>query len=1063
MRTQSRWRRWFTTVACALLVTPAAGLAQQAATVTGRVTSDAGAPLQGVSVSVAQLGAGSYTGEDGRYSFIVPAARVQGQDVTLSARRLGYQPANATITLAAGTITQDFTLASAPTQLEGIVVTALGIEREKRALGVAAQSVQGEELTAARETNIVNALSGKVSGVHITNAGPQGGSSRIVIRGANSIAGNNQPLFIVDGVPVDNAAPTNDGFGRGSGDGYDYGNAVQDVNPNDIESISVLKGPNAAALYGSRAANGAIIITTKSGRAASGIGLTVTQNVSFETPLRLPDYQNEFGQGSGGQFSFRDGYGNGVNDGTDESWGPPLDGRMIPQFFSNGQPAPWVPAPNNVRDFFETGRTLTTNVALAGQNERANVRLSFTNMDQQGMFPGNELKRINTSLSGGASLTDRLGADGAVHYIRATGDNRPGTGYSPDNAMQQFIWFGRQVDTRLLKNYTNEDGGQFNWNYNYHNNPYWLAHANWNSDQRDRVIGTGSVNYQLTSWLNASARAGTDWYRDFRKRTWAVGTLDFPKGGFEEDEIFRQETNAEFLFTANRDLLSELGMTVNFGGNRRMNTYQFTNEGTSQLVAPGVYNIGNSAIPPVIESFESEKRINSLYGSAQFAYNNYFFVDVTGRNDWSSTLPADNNSYFYPSVSTSLIFTDIVPQLRSNALSYGKLRGSWTKVGNDADPYQLAAVYTAVQPFGNIPLYAVPNTIPNATLKPEETAAWEVGTELRFWDRATLDFTYYDKRTSNQILGAQISGATGFTNIVLNAGEITNKGVELLLDATPVRLANGFEWGVTLNYARNRSQVAELYGDLQTVVLGSYWSMTIEARKGEPYGAFYGNPYLRDSQGRLILNNGRPVVDAQKRVLGNYNPDWTGGVMNTFRYRNVDFSFLFDIKQGGDLYSTSNQWGRYAGVLAETVIGRQDLNGDGQPDGLLIEGVNYRTPAPGCTAGNDCFTDGSANTTRTAAEAYQHSLWRIHEEWIYDASYIKLREMKLGYTVPGNFAARMGLSAMNLSLVGRNLWLSTDVPHIDPETAFSAGNVQGLEFGQLPSARSIGFNITVTP
>jgi TonB-linked SusC/RagA family outer membrane protein len=1040
--------------ACALAGLPALAQAQQSTVVTGRVTGDAGDPIQGVSVGVPQVGAGGLTNEQGEYSFTIPVADASGT-ARLVARRIGYSPYTADITLSGGTVRHDITLERTISQLEQVVTTALGIEQERRAVGVAVQEVSGEDISAARETNLVNALSGKVSGVAVTNAGPQGGSSRIVIRGANSIAGNNQPLFIIDGVPVDNSAPentlseTDDRVGYG---GVDYGNAVQDINPNDIESISVLKGPNAAALYGSRAANGAIIITTKSGKGRDGYGVTVTQNLTFESPLRLPDYQNEYGQGSRGLFAYKNGRGGGTNDGVDESWGPRLDGRLIPQFFSpvideatgDRQPLPWVPAPDNVENFFETGRTSTTNLAFAGSTDRTNTRISGTYMNQNGIYPGNVLERLTAQINGGARLTDKLSADASVQYTNADANNRPGTGYDGNNVMQQFIWFGRQVNTDLLRNYETEDGTPYNWNRNYHNNPYWIALKNDNMDSRDRIIGSANMRYQFNPWLTGSVRAGTDWYRDWRKRTYANGTIDWPDGAFGEDLLFNQESNAEFLMTATPSLLETLGLTLNLGGNVRNEVFRRNNEGAEQLIVPNVFNIGNSAVTPTVDAYEEEKRVNSLYGSAQFAYNNYFFVDVTGRNDWSSTLPEENNSYFYPSVSSSLVFTDLFPAASMNdLLSYGKVRASWTRVGNDAEPFQTVAVFSSSTPFGSIPRYAVPNTIANSTLKPEETTAWETGLELRFLDeRLVLDATYYNKETDNQILATPISAASGFTNQVLNAGKISNKGIELMLDATPVRLDNGFSWNAILNFARNRSMVEDLYGDIETVSLNGigYWALTVEARKGEPYGALFGNPYLRNEAGQLILDGGLPQADPQKRVLGHYTPDWTAGLTNVFRFGNADFSFMFDMKQGGELFSVTHMFGRYAGVLEETLVGRED--------GLLIEGVN---------------ADGTPNTTRVSAQDYGYSFYGIHEANIFDASYVKLREVKLGYSLSPNLAARLGAQDAYISLVGRNLWLSTDVPHIDPETAFTAGNAQGLEFGQFPSVRSFGFNITVTP
>lgn len=1013
------------------------GQAQQGVAVTGQVTSDAGAPLRGVTVFVQGTSIGAVTDDAGRYRFTIPGPAAAARTVTISARRIGYTARAWPVVLSAPSITQNFSLAVVPNQLEGVVVTALGLERDKRSIGTSVQNLKGDEISQAKETNIVNSLAGKVSGVTITNSGSQGGSSRLVIRGANSIAGNNQPLFIVDGIPVSNqvvGAPG--GYG-----GVDYGNAIQDLNANDIENISVLKGPNAAALYGSRAANGAVVITTKTGkRTPRGFGVTASSNFSMETPLRLPSYQNEYGQGSGGEFEYVDGAGGGTNDGTDESWGPKFDGKPRAQFFGVG---PWVAAPDNVRNFFETGRSMTNSVALSATGDRANARLSFTNEDIKGLAPGMSLKKIATALNAGAELGTRFTAAGSIQYIKNNGFNRNGTGYDNGNFMQQFVWFGRQVDVSRLKDPRKDaDGNQINWNHNYHDNPYWIQLESGNRDQRDRIMGVGSLEFRPNSWLTGTVRSGTDWFRDYRKLNRAYGLVESPFGGFDENNIFTQETNTEGLLTAKRGVGQRMAVTASLGGNIRKAQYRNNQVGVDALVIPGIYNVGNAQNTPFVNAYEEQKKVNSLYGMAQLAFNDYFFIDVTGRNDWSSTLPTESNSYFYPSVSSSFVFTDALPRLSGRFLQYGKLRASVAKVGNDALPYQLQSTYAAQTPFDGAPRFAVPNNLANANLKPEETKAFEVGTELSFLDnRLGVDLTYYNKATTNQILAAQISGASGYTSKALNAGKISNKGIETLITVTPIRTANGFEWTSSLNYARNRSRVEELNADLQTVVLGTYWSLTVEARKGEPYGALYGNPFLRDKDGNIVVSaSGRPMRDPQKRVLGHYTPDWTAGLTNSLKFKNLDLSFLLDKHQGGSVFSVTNMFGRYSGVLEETLVGRDT--------GIVVKGV---------------LANGTPNTKRISAETYNHSLYGTHEAHVFDASYLKLRELKLGFTMPGGMVNRLGLSKVYMALVGRNLWLSAKVPHIDPETAFSSGNAQGLEHGQFPSQRSIGLNFAITP
>lgn len=1076
----------FTLAVLSLALAPVVASAQ-GTTVSGRVTAEGEAPVVGASVSIPSMNLGALTNSEGRYSFVVPAARATGQQVTVTARRLGFQPQSATITLTGASISQDFVLATAATQLEGIVVTALGIEKSKKALGVAQQTVDSSALTNnARSTNLVSSLSGKVAGISVTSASTQGGSARVVIRGATSINGNNQPLFVVDGIPIDNSSFAGATQQRGYG-GYDYGNTAQDLNPDDIASVSVLKGPNAAALYGARAANGAIVITTKSGRGAGGFNITASTNLTFDTPLRLPEYQNTWGQGYLGDvcdvwnrggthftegaapagfdyatcgFSYVDGNYGGENDGVDESWGPRLDGTPRSQFSLTEAGAaevrPWIAHPDNVKNFFETGRTITTNGSAQGSNERANFRLSLTRQDVDGIVPANTLNRTTAALNAGAQINDRLSTNGSIQYIQNQGNNRPGTGYDESNPMMGFVWFGRQVDVDALRtNFRDQNGQHISWNYSYHSNPYWNAFMNSNRDQRDRVMGVASATYKFTDWLDATVRSGTDFYRNFSNYNFAAGWIGggfdggtYVDGGFQEATRFSQETNTDFLINARHNLLQDLGLSVNLGGNRRVNRFRMNGFGTDQLVIPGVYNIGNSAKQVIPYESVSEKRINSLYGQAEFAYRDLAFVTVTGRNDWSSTLPQNNNSYFYPSIAGSFVFTEAFPELTfGGLLGYGKLRGGWSRVGNDADPYQLAVTFAALNQFGDASRFTVPNDLLNPTLKPENTDAWEVGAEMQWLEnRVGLDFSYYTKKTSNQILKADISKASGFNTGLVNAGVISNRGIEAQLNLVPVRSQNGdFEWNMAVNYGRNRSKVDELYGDLQTVALGpTHWYLSVEARKGYPYGAMFGVGFRRDSTtGEILTYNGLPRAQpsSQKRVLGTYTPDWTGGVNNNFRWKGVDFGFLVDTRQGGSIYSTGNMWGSYAGILKTTEF---------RPDtGIVVKGIDAATGLP--------------NTTHVRAEDYWHSLYNIQEAWIYDASFVKLREARLGFNVPENVTRMANLNNARISIVGRNLALWTDAPNIDPESAFSSTNMQGIEMGQMPTTRSVGFQLSVTP
>jgi TonB-linked SusC/RagA family outer membrane protein len=1065
-----RFRQLIALVIAAAL-TPIALVAQENATVSGRVTNAQGQPESAVLVRIESLNVGATSGADGTYRIVIPGARVRaGQSVQVVASRQGLASVTRSVTLSPGAnVTQDFPMAASAILLEGMVVTALGITREERSVSTSVSSIDGSSLTAVPQTNLVSALTGQASGVQVTTAGPQGGSARVVIRGSNSLTGNNQPLFVVDGVPIDNSAPRLYG-GIAGGTNYsniDYGNAAGDINPNDIESITVLKGPNAAALYGSRAANGAIIITTRSGRATGrGLGISVSSSVTREDPLRLPSYQNEYGQGCEGWFEYVDGNYGGDCDGTDESWGPKLDGRVINQWFGMG---PWVPAPNNVRDFWENGLTQSYNVALTGSSERANMRISLSHLNQDGMGPGLNIDQTTASLNGGASLSDRLRVNTSVQYITRDGRNRYGGGYEGDNPMLQFIWYGRQVDMGQLRQaYRDNPGQMVNWNYSYHSNPYWITLENSNWDNRDRIIGNVSATYELNNWLSATGTTGTDWFRDGRLRTWAGGTIGLDHvgsvGTFARDEIYNQIRNHNILITADRDLTSQFSLNALVGAERRDETGNRTEVFVPELNTPRLYSVSNAALLPQTNDFRSRKRVNSLLGQTTFGFRDFLFVDATARNDWSSTLPQGNNSYFYRSVSGSFIFTDAFPSFLSSALSYGKVRASWARVGNDAAPYQLAVTHAWLQPFGAVPGYATGNLIPNPNLRPEETTAIELGTELRFLnDRAGIDVTYYDRESRDQIVQVQVSPASGYTHRLVNAGVMTNRGLDIGLNLSPLRLANGFEWDMRANYNRNRNRVESLPEGVESLTLGTFWGVSVQARVGEPYGALFGGTIARDSAtGLPLLYDGYPeYTPGPTGVIGNYNPDWIGSLTNTFRFRNVSLNLLVDGRKGGDIFSVTNMFGRYAGVLEETAAGRCYDASWGNPQGGM----------PACTAsgagmtvrGVDRTTGEVKTWTNINPNYYWPGWYGVHEMHVDDGSFVKLREATFGYTMPGSMTRRMGISGLNLALTGRNLWMWSKAKQIDPETAFDASNAQGFEFGQLPTARSVGFNITVTP
>lgn len=1046
---RSTLRRLLAGVAVSVLgASPSTLRAQQATTVSGVVTNEAGAPIEGASVLIPSAGIGSNTKADGHFSFLVPAGRASGT-VTLLARRLGFQPKTVSISLAAGNVVQNFQLSAVANQLEGVVISALGIAREKSQLGTAQQQITSDALNTTRDPNVLNQLEGKVSGVNITGAGIQGGSTNITVRGYTSINGSNEPLFIVDGVPVSNKDHGGNPTGGGAGNytnGMDLGSAIQDLNPDDIESLNVLKGPNAAAIYGSRAANGAIVITTKKGR-TGGVGMAVSSSVTFDRPSILPTYQNMYGQGSSGQFKFVDGAGGGINDGADQSYGPKLDGRLIDQF--TGKQQPWIAHPDNVQSFFNTGRTYTSNVALTGGTDKANARVSLGGENVEGIVPNNALRRISSLISGQLKLSDRFSTNASLNYVRNTGLNRPGVGYST-SILEQFVWFGRQVDVEALRHYLDANGNQFNWNYNYHNNPFWLQYANPERDTRDRLVATGSATYQVTDWLNATLRSGTDTYRYNIDQDFAAGNQNYAdpsyNGAFAFTNIVENENNTDLLLNASRELTSRISANVTAGGNRRLANYNTSQIATTGITVPGVYNPSNAAVTPTITQYTQNRAINSVYGSAAFTWDGWWTVEGTARNDWSSTLPQSGNSYFYPSVNTSVVLTDALPSLKSSVLDYAKLRGSIARVGADASPYQLRTTFQGgSNKFGSLPVYTLNDTLANAGLRPEETTSSEVGVELGFLGgRVTADASVYEKYTNDQIINLAVSNTSGYSYKAVNAGKIDNKGFEALLDVAAYR-GRDLKWNSTLNVSTNRGRVVSLAPGLQTIVLGTTWNMTEEARAGEPYGTIRGYTIKKDAAGNWLLKDGLPQAGPFS-VLGNVQPKWVGGWNNNVHYKQFTVNALLDVHVGGKFFSVTNMFGENTGVLSNTLQGRE---ADWDKPGIVVHGIDEVT--------------GKANTDTVTSEQYFQSFFRLHERYVYDDSYVKFRELRVSMDLSPAVARRFYASSASVSLSGRNLFTWTRVPNVDPEFSYTSGNFNGAEFATLPNPRSIGFDVRITP
>ncbi|WP_184547942.1 SusC/RagA family TonB-linked outer membrane protein [Mucilaginibacter sp. FT3.2] len=1037
-------------------------VAAQSVKISGVVTAKAdGLPLPGVSILVKGTNTGAQTDVDGKFTI-----NANVNDV-LKVTYVGFTTREIAIKQNENNL--QIVLQNAPNSLNEVVVTALNISKDKKSLGYAVQGLKSKDISEAKETNLVNALAGKIAGVQVTNSQGDMGSSRIIIRGETSIAGNNQPLFVVDGIIVDNSQFL------GTNGSRDFSNAIADLNSEDIESVTVLKGPNAAALYGSRAAAGVILIKTKTGKGSKGLGINVNSNTSFSNVQLLPTYQNQYGQGSNGKFSYVDGKGGGVNDGVDESWGPALDGSLIPQFNSNGVAVPFIAHPDNVKNFFQTGVTTNNGVALTGSNDKADYRLSYNNLHQTGIIPNTSQGRNSFLLNSTFRLSPKLTVTTIANYIKDDADNLPGAGGKrATSTMLQFTWFGRQVDISQLKNYKDANGNTFNWNNSYYSNPYWLAYENTVGQHKNHLIGSVELNYKIINGLSANFRAGTDYYTDRRKIKVAYGTNGTPFGSYEEDAYNVNETNTEGRLQYTKKLNSDFSLDVLGGGNISTILNEENDQIAPKLAVAGLYTLSNSRDPLVSSNYYGKLKTYSYFTSVQLGYKNYAFINATARNDWSSTLPKANLAYFYPSVNGSLVLSEAL-DIKSNVLTYLKLRGGWSKVGKATTPYQLINTYNFTAPLGTNPQQNLNSIDLNPNLKPETTTSSEAGFEIGFFqDRLHLDASVYNTNSINQILNVDVSPSTGYSQKLINGGSINNKGLEVQLGITPIK-SREFTWDINTNYSLNRSKVISLYpqGNLQTFVLGSDRTVQVLAAVGQPYGTLYGNAYQRNSSGQIIVAaNGTPVINPTKQYLGKFTPKWLGSINNSFSYKGVNLSFLVDARFGGSIYSNTNRTGTYTGVLASTLPGRGAANGGLSyyypGNNTSATAVQATTAPAGETVYHDGMifkgvkADGTANTTILPAQSYYKGFTNVDEAFVYDASYIKLREVKLGYTFPSRWVKSVGLQAATLSLVGRNLWIiHKNVPNIDPETAFNSGNGQGLEDLTLPTVRNIGFNINL--
>lgn len=1046
-------------------------------TLTGTIT-DGTEPLIGATVLVKGTTKGTITDFDGKFELDAPE-----EAETLVFTYTGYETMEMDI---GSQTTFEIVMKETNITLGEVVVTALGVEREKKALGYAVQDVDASDLAKARSTNVVNGLSGRVAGIQITSAGTPGGGSQVTIRGNSSILGNNQPLYVIDGVPMegDFAPPVSD-----AAENNVYGGGISEISPDNIESVTVLKGANAAALYGSRAANGVILITTKTG-AGGGDGLSVDYSGGYtmETPLVVPEFQDIYGGGNGYVSWYADGRNGGITDpaaieqfraaygndyplvgtaGVDESWGAPMDGRMVRQWWTGEEVAPLVPAPDSWSNFWETGSTLNHNVGISSTYSKGSFRFAFGNLRQNGILYNNDYRRDNYRFNINHNLNDKLTVKVSTEYVKSGSDNR-----QQIDLWEPQTWHHRHDDWGLLKDWKDymdvhitRDGDEYpyaNWQHSFAMNRFYQQEFLTRANDKDRFLGNVSLTYEFTPSLSLMVRTGTDLWTDTRVNITRHAQI---KSGTERTEAFneevlrRQESNSDFIFSFNDYLGEDLSITAQFGGAHRTNYYKRNYTAVNDVTINGLYNVANNATTNTDRSTIEGKEVNSLFGALSLGYRSFLYLDITGRNDWSSTLPVEHNSYFYPSFSLSAILTEML-QMQSPVLSYAKIRGSWAQVGNDTDPYRLSQTFNPQAPWNSsTPVFSESTVISNSDLKPERTTGLEFGADLRFFgSRLGLDVTYYNQTTTDQIINIAVSKATGYDSKVINAGEITNKGIEAVLYGTPLK-SPGFTWDVAINFAKNNNQIVDLYTDangneLETIVLHSRRGLSLEARKGQPYGTLFGSAYQRVEDGpyagQIIFKDGIPQVDPNLKVIGNVTPEWLGGIQNTFTFKNFSISALIDAKVGGDIADESTSTGMQTGIYPITALGREE--------GVIGLGVkNIGSDDRPEYVPNDVVADTKSVTRMLSVRS-------VNEGAIFDATYVKLRELSISYSLPSSLMSKVGfVKSARLSLTGRNLaMIYNGHGQIDPEMNIYGGNLQGaLYYATLPSTRSLGFNLNV--
>ena len=1067
----------------------------------GKVVDNAGLGIPGVTVMLKDSNNATATDIDGAYS--IATGKIKNGILVFS--YLGYATKNMAFNNQTNII--NVSMSESQQQLDEVVVTALGIKREKKSLAYSTQTIDTQDMTEARSTNFLNALSGKAAGVQIVKSGTPTGSTRVVIRGLTSVTGANQPLYVIDGVPLDSAqgdgsvSVWNDGGKNTAVSDIDYGSPLSHINPDDIENIEILKGPNAAALYGSRASNGVVLITTKKGKANSSLGVSINSNSSYTSNREYPYYQYVYGSGSGGRLvSTAAGIDPttglpsvaGIN--SYRAYGAPMLGQDILTY--NGVQSKYLPKPNNIKELYQMGVVTTNNFAIDKGGDQGSFRLSYANTSGSHVIEGMELQnRNNLTFRGSQKISNKLSTDMSVLYTNNKVKNRMYQNGSERNPANNYMYILPDMGKDNLLPYKTEDNmayaapgnGPFK-------NPYWNLYENSNQDEANNLIGNVTIKWDITNALSLKSKVNGSVNLVQGEEFNNKGAAYDPDGFYRTFNNQTQNWNYEAILNYNKKI-KDFSIVALIGTNRFDFSSTQRQTRINSLLLRDVRSLANSnGIPEVVE-IDAQKRINSAFSSLSLGYKNTYFMDVTARNDWSSTLPRNNNSYFYPSIGGSFIFSELIP--KNDILTYGKIRASYAQVGNDTKPYNTITNYQYGGLYNSVAWLALQTTRNNPNLKPELTSSNEFGIETRlFKNRVSLSATYYESSTINQIIAAQTSPTSGFSSQFFNAGEIRSKGMEVVFSGKIID--NSFKWAVDLNWSKNESLVVSLIDGVDRLSLRSWFNVNVFAEVGKPLGELRGNVQARDAETGipLVLANGR-VASTPNGVLGNAQPDWIGGLRNSFSYKGFTLNVLLDAKIGGDMYSGTMLKIVNQGAHADTYANRDEflfsnvilgenneerfgrgLFGNSYADGVRVKGTQYAGAAIAATDSNGNLIrdeNGNAKALRDAdgnivySKAYIDPMTygfdglQNQERFTYDASYVKLREVTIGYTFPNKYLKDTPFKRAKFSLVGRDLWtIFRNTPQgIDPEAGTTSGNGQGIEYGSFLPTRTLGININL--